>query len=419
MATLLESLTSLATPAVGAIAERLDESDTAVSRGLHASLASVLAGLATKGNDVGVVRRVFELVTSPDNDTSITTNPAELVRTTRTAGAGLGESLLSTVFGNRTGAVGDLVARTVGFKNTSSGASLLSMAAPLVLGFLGRKVREGGLSVGSLTSFLANERDDILAAAPAGLTSLLDGPAATAGVGTSPTTPYTRPVESSAPRSNRWLWPLVGLAALLLVWLALRGRTPDVATTDSAIATGTTALDSAATRTGAAVSAATGAISEAARELGAFGRRMLPGGTELNIPERGIESNLINFIEDGSRRVNDTTWFNFDRLNFATGSATILPESEDQLDNIAAILKAFPNVNVKIGGYTDNTGDAAANQRLSQQRAESVQQALIGKGITAGRLEAEGYGAQHPVADNATEEGRARNRRIALRVTKK
>jgi K(+)-stimulated pyrophosphate-energized sodium pump len=83
------------------------------------------------------------------------------------------------------------------------------------------------------------------------------------------------------------------------------------------------------------------------------------------------------------------------------------------------VLKAYPGVSVKIGGYTDNIGDAASNQRLSQQRAESVQQALVGKGIDAGRLSAEGYGARHPVGDNATEEGRAQNRRIALRVTKK
>jgi OmpA-OmpF porin, OOP family len=419
MATLLESLTSLASPAAGAIAQRLGESDTAVSRGLQASLASVLGGLAIKGSDIGVVRQVFELIASPTNDSSLIANPAELVRSMPTsAGVGLGETLLGTIFGNRTGAVGDLIARTAGFKNTSSGASVLSMAAPLVLGFLGKKVREGGLSVGSLTSFLTSERDDILAAAPAGLTSLVDTPIATAGVGAPASPPYGRALEP-APRGNRWLWPLVGLAALLLVWFGLRSRTAGVGATDSAVATGTAALDSAAARTGAAVSAAGGAISDAARELGAFGKRMLPGGVELNIPERGIEANLINFIEDGSRAVNDTTWFNFDRLNFATGSATILTESEDQLNNIAAVLKAFPNVNVKIGGYTDNTGDAAANQQLSQQRAQSVQQALIGKGIASSRLAAEGYGAQHPVGDNATEEGRAKNRRIALRVTKK
>jgi OmpA-OmpF porin, OOP family len=421
MATLLESLMSLATPAVGGLAQRLGESDGAVSRGLQASLASILGGLVTKSDDVGVVRRVFDLITSPNNDTSVATDPDELVRgMPSSASSGIGGSLLNTVFGGRTNSVGDLIARTAGFRNPASGASLLSMAAPLVLGFLGKKVREGGLNVGSLTSMLAGERDSILAAAPPGLVKLIDSSDTSPGAAVPTGTSYSRDVPEPA-GSNRWLWPVVGLAALALIWFVVsRGRDTGVgAATDSAVAAGTTALDSAAARTGAAVNTATGAISDAAKDLGAFARRTLPGGAELNIPERGIEANLISFIEDGSRGVNDTTWFNFDRLNFATGSATILPESQEQLDNIAAVLKAYPNVNVKIGGYTDSTGDAAANQRLSQQRAEAVQQALVSKGIAAGRLEAEGYGAQHAVADNSTEEGRARNRRIALRVTKK
>lgn len=423
MATLLDSLTSLTAPAVSGMAQRLGESDTSVSTGLKAGLASVLAGLVTKSSDIGAIRQVFDLITSPKNDVPLTGRPDELVRGLSSAslGSGIGGSLLSTLFGGQASSVGDIIARTAGFKNPSSGSSLLAMAAPIVLGFLGKKVREGGLNMGSLTNLLSSERDNILAAAPAGLGSLVDTSGLAASASAAANTPYTRAVPAPVTRSNRWLWPVVGLAALLLIWFAVsRGRTPTVgATTDSAIATGTTVVDSAAARTGAAVTSAAGAISDAARNLGAFVKRPLPGGGELNVPERGIEANLIAFIDDRARPVNDTTWFNFDRLNFATGSATILPESEEQLNNIAAVLKSYPNVNVKVGGYTDNTGDRAANQRLSQQRADAVQQALIGKGIDAGRLKAEGYGDQHPVGDNATEEGRAKNRRIALRVTKK
>ena len=64
-------------------------------------------------------------------------------------------------------------------------------------------------------------------------------------------------------------------------------------------------------------------------------------------------------------------------------------------------------------------GDPAANVRLSQSRADAVKADLVRRGVADGRLEAEGYGEQHPVADNATESGRAQNRRIAMRVTKK
>jgi outer membrane protein OmpA-like peptidoglycan-associated protein len=87
------------------------------------------------------------------------------------------------------------------------------------------------------------------------------------------------------------------------------------------------------------------------------------------------------------------------------------------LRNTAAILKAYPQVRVKIGGYADNSGDPAANRRLSEERAMAVMTALKDNGIAPDRLEAEGYGDQHPITDNSTPDGRARNRRVAIRVT--
>jgi len=89
------------------------------------------------------------------------------------------------------------------------------------------------------------------------------------------------------------------------------------------------------------------------------------------------------------------------------------------LKNIAEILKAYPAVNIKLGGYTDNTGNANSNLKLSGDRATSVKKELAGLGIADSRLEAEGYGQEHPVATNDTDEGKAQNRRISVRVTKK
>ena len=147
--------------------------------------------------------------------------------------------------------------------------------------------------------------------------------------------------------------------------------------------------------------------------------RALPGGVQLRYLRTGIEGKLMAFIEDAGQSVDNATWFDFDRLLFETDSAILKPESRDQLRNIAEIMKAYPNVAVRIGGYTDSSGDAAANLRLSQDRANSVRQELMGLGIAGERLTAEGYGQEQPVADNATEAGRAQNRRVALRVTQK
>ena len=179
------------------------------------------------------------------------------------------------------------------------------------------------------------------------------------------------------------------------------------------------AVDAAGNAVGGALDAAGEATSAGWAALGKLMKRKLADGTELNVPEKGVENKLINFIEDKSKAVDKTTWFSFDRLLFETGKSTLKPESAEQVKNMAAILKAFPQVEIKLGGYTDNTGDAKKNLALSGERAKTVKAELVKLGINAKRMDAEGYGQEHPVADNATPEGRAQNRRIDVRVTKK
>ena len=101
-------------------------------------------------------------------------------------------------------------------------------------------------------------------------------------------------------------------------------------------------------------------------------------------------------------------------INFDTGKATIRPDSTRIVDEVAAMLAAQPGLKLAVEGHTDNVGTAAANKALSQQRAQAVVAALAAKGVAAGRLDAAGYGPERPVADNATEAGRARNRRVEL-----
>ncbi len=102
-------------------------------------------------------------------------------------------------------------------------------------------------------------------------------------------------------------------------------------------------------------------------------------------------------------------------IEFSSASAVIDPASFGLLDNVTEAAKACPG-RLAIDGHTDNTGRATLNNRLSRQRAEAVRRALIDRGIAAGRLEATGHGALKPVADNETEAGRARNRRIEIKV---
>lgn len=101
-------------------------------------------------------------------------------------------------------------------------------------------------------------------------------------------------------------------------------------------------------------------------------------------------------------------------LNFDTNSANLQASSASQLDQVAAMLKSAAALSLEVAGHTDNVGDAAANQKLSEARAAAVVKALVGRGIAATRLAAKGYGATQPVADNRTEDGRGKNRRVEL-----
>lgn len=101
-------------------------------------------------------------------------------------------------------------------------------------------------------------------------------------------------------------------------------------------------------------------------------------------------------------------------LNFDTGKATIRPDSKKALDDVATALSSAPNLKIEIGGHTDNVGKADANRVLSEARAQSVLKALAERGIATNRLTAKGYGQDKPVADNTTEDGRAKNRRVEL-----
>ncbi len=99
---------------------------------------------------------------------------------------------------------------------------------------------------------------------------------------------------------------------------------------------------------------------------------------------------------------------------FDTDSARLKPESLPTLDEVVRLLKDEPSWTLVIEGHTDSTSTPAHNQTLSQQRAKSVQDYLSGKGIAAPRLSAVGFGQSQPVVDNATELGRAQNRRVEL-----
>ena len=163
------------------------------------------------------------------------------------------------------------------------------------------------------------------------------------------------------------------------------------------------------------------AATDAARKLASVA---LSDEVKLDAYPGGIEEQLITFIKsDEYKNATDadlkSKWFDFDDLNFEFGKTTLVPESKRQLDNIVAILKAYPEVKMKIGGYTDKKGNDAANKALSQKRADAVKAALAKAGVGDQVPEAEGYGEQRAkVAEDASDKEREADRKTSVRLVK-
>lgn len=414
MASILDSVTGLVNPPlVSEIAGRLREPEANVQRGLQTSITAIIAAVANKADDGNLMQTVFDAAKRFASGAIPTTPtaPGDTVAGAESA-SGAATGLLSSLFGSgTTSAVSTAIAGASGLRSESA-STLLSMSVPIVLAWLGQRVRLEGMDASGLGAWLARERAALASALPSGLGALLG----TGGINI-PKVDLPKvdiPSAASMPSmstSRNWIpAALVGLVAVLLIgFFAMRRKPIDtVVAQNGAIATDTAVHAAAPAPAVVDSSAASGMIHES-----------IPGGAELNVAPNGIEAHLIRFIKDSAARVNDTTWFDFDRLLFETGSATLKPESEAQLKSVAQILQAYPNVKARVGGYTDNSGNAAANMKLSESRAQNVRSELEKLGVASGRLDAKGYGAEHPVGDNSTADGRAANRRIALRVTAK
>ena len=124
------------------------------------------------------------------------------------------------------------------------------------------------------------------------------------------------------------------------------------------------------------------------------------------------ERNATDYSSAVEKAIAETGKFVTNNILFETGKATLKPESMEEIEKVADYMKKNPNARFEVQGHTDNQGSDKINDPLSQQRAEAVVKALEEKGVDPFNLRAVGKGAHEPVADNATDEGRAKNRRV-------
>ena len=399
-------------------AASLGESESNVQKAIGGIIPTVLTGLLNKAGSPGDAGGLLSLVKeAASGDFSRLGSlagaiPAELLAK--------GSEILKSLFGNKAADITSAIASYAGIKTTSA-ETLLQSAAPASLGIIGQQAASQDLSASGLIGLLNSQKDKILAAVPSGLGlagmlglgSLGDIGKKLGSVGSIGSNAGRaiasegRAVESSV--SYRWLWMLILLLAIiLLLWYFMKGcnNQHTMAPVDSVQ---TSHMEDSA------ISHVTPPVSRESIKV------MLPDGVELDAYKGGIEDQLVSFLKDPSTQGGKDKWFDFDNLNFKTGSAELTEDSKVQVQNLVAILNAFPKLKIKIGGYTDARGDSSLNRKLSQERADAVHSALQAHHVKPVQLlGAEGYGSQFAkAAADAPDEERVKDRRISVGVREK
>ncbi len=402
---LIDGLNSLATPDLTAqLATSLNEPAHGVAGSLTGGMASMLMGVLGKSGDPAALQSIFNTVTSSVNDGHVLDDPASRVGSGEiTPMTSLGDEFLSNVFGNRADAVTEAISQAGGL-HTSSVTSLLKFAAPLVLGFLGKRVRDGGLNLSSFVELVDREQDSIRRVAPRGVATAFGMKEYAIATPEHEIAREISPAADALPRARRaepekgrnWFLPAMATLALLALFWGVKSS------------------HRAAVHVEPMTSISGGEVA-----MPAVGTIKLRNGTVLFVAPSGSEGRLAAFLADSMSDVKGSTWVVLDHMQFENNSSILTASSEAQIANLAKVLQAYPTARIRIGGFTDNVGSAQENMRLSRDRAESAREAIVQHGVDPSRVGAVGFGEAHPLASNATEEGRATNRRISLLVLQK
>ena len=406
MASLLELVKDSLTPdVVRKVSNLVTETAPATESALGRAAPAVLAAVMNTASTPGGADRMRSLITEGGWGADLLNNLGS-----RLGGGGGTSSLLSSgaqlvasLVGGKADSLTDLIASSAGVQRGSA-TTIMSLVAPIVMSVLGKQMTSRGLGASGLSTLLAGERGSLMAALPAGMSGLLgvkDDLLAREPIAREITRePFARepigrePIAEPAVGSplSRW-WPalLAGLAALAILFFVARGRETNVASNRG---------DSP---------------SAAPRQLASV---TLPDGARLSVGQGGSVHQLSTYLADVSA-TEVPKRFVFDDLHFESASTRLTPEGQRTVASLIAVLKAYPTVRVALEGHMDSSGDPAANKALSQQRAEAVTQMLVEGGITANRMEAKGYGDERPMADNNTDAGRGRNRRLEVVVTQR
>jgi OmpA-OmpF porin, OOP family len=420
----------------------LGESEINTRKALKGAIPAILAGLlhqSSRREGLGII----DLLKTVDSS-GATNNLSDMLESTKNSfPATTGQEgdinamipgWLKSVFDGKLINIINAISVYADVKSSSANA-ILKIATPAALTPVAQYAKENNMGAAEIDTFLHSQKSSIIAAVPAGfnLTGSL-GINSLEDIGTKIVTTQPKPSEYQQRKAvkkaaGKWIWPILLLATFGgLIWFFLIRDTggPDTANTSPDTTTVPVKMVPADTLSLTPIPGKLDSITgNYLYDHGAEIELKLADSTLLKVGKNSTEARLFKMLSDSSWLVDtiDKTknWISFDRVYFETGKATLTPESQTQVKNIVAILKNFPAGSIKIGGYTDNTGDSVVNKKISGERAGMVMRELVKLGVAPRQIiEAVGYGPEHPVCPaNDTPDCMARNRRVDLKVASK
>ncbi|AZA86345.1 DUF937 domain-containing protein [Chryseobacterium shandongense] len=410
-------------------ASKYGESESGVSKAIEGFLPAVLGGLSNNADNPLVLDAIMNS-SSPDilgNFDENSSNNSSIA------------SVLTQIFGDKINGLVNSIAAYAGISNNSS-SSLLHLVTGATVGSVSKYAVDNNLDKTGISNLLKDQQGIVSTLLPAGLSfaSLSmgdwdarykfdnDKDAINMPSEEEPKVEVTRSttLNGTFPDRNKdregsiwkWLLPLLLLiAAAYFIWRQCEQR--ETTTTTIVKDSGEVVMDTATTTVNDTATGMSSTQTDEDIDL---------NGTALRGYKGGMEDRMIAFLKsDGYKNAqNDNalkdTWYNFDHVNFKTGSADQLEAgSEGQLQNLTAILRAYPDAKIKIGGYTDKTGDETGNKKLSDERAKFISSWLEKQGVGSQIMGAEGYGSQFATVDaSASDADRAVDRKMAVRFAK-
>lgn len=412
-------------------ASQLGESESGISKAIGGLLPAVVGGLANNSDNPAILDAISSAPSQGvfGNLLGFSSNDSWV------------SNLLTSIFGDKLGGLVNSIATYAGISNNSS-ATLLNLVTGATVGSVGKYAADNNMDKSEISNLLNDQKGVVSTLLPAGLSLASlnigdwdkgykfdndndtirqtphEGPKievtrSTAEGGTFPDRPTT---TSDGGSIWKWLLPfLLLIAAAYFLWKQCEKK--EITTTTSVAGDSlNTVNDTATIQNDTAATMTTPRVDE----------DINLNGTMLKGYKGGMEDRMITFLKsDGYKNAADDAslkdgWYDFDHVNFKMGSGSELEVgSQGQLDNLVAILKEYPDAKIKIGGYTDKTGDEAANVKLSTERAAYIKDWLSKQGLQSQVLGSEGYGSKYATVDaSASDSERAVDRKMSVRFAK-